>query len=205
MYFHPIDLLRIEAYVVNFVTANMMLPWMCEVFGLRSIHMVRHPCAVVSSQLVHGAWEEIEKSFVEHPALFNKSPHLGAIFERIETHEEILAFNWAIQNWVPLSSSTSEKWLTTTYERLVDDGLDEVDRLFQGLGIKTPQKAHQMLRTPSATTVTDDQRSESDGRLARWRSHLRSRQIDQILTVVHDVGVTGYTENLRPMRPLVGK
>ena len=201
-YFHPLDLLRVEAYVVKFVTATMMLPWMSDTFGLRSVHMVRHPCAVVSSQLVHGAWDEVEKSFVEHPVLFEKHPHLGSIFDRVTTHEQILAFNWAIQNWIPLSA-TPKNWLTTTYERLVDQGPDEVHRLFQGLDLDVPPEARKMLRTPSATTVEEDERSESDGRLSRWRSHLDPHQIDQILTVSHNVGVTGYSGDLRPLFPLV--
>ena len=201
-YFHPLDLLRVEAYVVKFVTATMMLPWMSDTFGLRSVHMVRHPCAVVSSQLVHGAWDEVEKSFVEHPVLFEKHPHLGSIFDRVTTHEQILAFNWAIQNWIPLAVAPHD-WLTTTYEHLVDQGLNEVNRLFQGLGLAVPSKARHMLQTPSATTVEGDERSQPDGRLSRWRSHLDAHQTDQILSVAHDVGVTGYSDDLRPSFPLV--
>jgi hypothetical protein len=201
-YFHPLDLLWVEAYLVKFVTATMMLPWMSDTFGLRCVHMVRHPCAVVSSQLVHGAWDEVEKSFVEHPVLFEDHPHLGSIFERITTHEQILAFNWAIQNWIPLSA-TPKNWLTTTYERLVDEGLDEVHRLFQGLNLDVPSEARRMLRTPSATTIGEDECSESEERLARWRSHLEANQIEQILSTVHDVGITGYSDELRPSSPLV--
>jgi len=201
-YFHPLDLLRVDAYVVKFVTATMMLPWISDTFGLRSIHMVRHPCAVVSSQLVHGAWDDVEKSFIEHPVLFEDYPHLGSIFDRITSHEEILAFNWAIQNWIPLSANP-QKWLTTTYERLVDQGLDEVNRLFRGLDLDMPSEARRMLQTPSATTIEKDERSKSTERLARWRSHLTPRQVDLILSIVHEVGITGYSDELRPSTPLV--
>jgi len=53
-YFEPWDLVRVRAYVAKFVTANMLLPWMVETFGVQAVFMIRHPCAVVASQMAYG-------------------------------------------------------------------------------------------------------------------------------------------------------
>ena len=38
--------------IIKFVRANRLLPWLCRTFEVRSpVLLVRHPCAVISSQL----------------------------------------------------------------------------------------------------------------------------------------------------------
>jgi hypothetical protein len=202
-YFRPWHLLRLRSYVVKFVTANMMLPWLCETFDLRAVFMVRHPCAVVSSQLVHGAWDGVSKSFCHHEALFDDYPHLGPIYDGLASLEETLAFNWAIQNVVPLAAPPPQPWLTTTYERLAEDGPREMARVLHGLG-ETPTDATQaLLHTPSATTVARSNVKRGGSLLTGWRDRLTSRQVDRILRVTHAVGIVGYTDDLRPSAPML--
>jgi hypothetical protein len=199
-YFHPLKLLRIRSYVIKFVTANMMLPWLCDEFDVQAVFMVRHPCAVVSSQMVHGAWAEIDKSFCKHDRLFEDYPHLQPVFERLDGQEEILAFNWAIQNLVPLKAPAPRPWVETTYERLVETGREEVDRIYAELGWdETPPQAYAYLRTPSATTVSESNVAKGNDPLVGWRKRLTTKQIDRILSVTHDVGLDVYTDDLRPV------
>jgi hypothetical protein len=196
-YFHPWDLFRLRAYVAKFVTANMLLPWLVETFGVRAVFMIRHPCAVVASQMKHGRWGEVGKSFCEHPTLFDDYPHLGRTFDTIDRKEEVLAFNWAIQNFIPLSHSPSP-WITTTYESLVANGMEEVTRIFRGLGESIPEEAQSMLNRSSATAIDPKGRHRSQAQLAKWQRRLSPLQIDRILHVVHDAGVTIYSEDLLP-------
>lgn len=197
-YFHPWKLLRLRAYVAKFVTANMLLPWLVDTFGVRTVFMLRHPCAVVASQMKHGRWDEVKKAFCEHPILFEEYPHLAQTFETIEGMEEVLAFNWAVQNFVPLASPKPRFWITTTYETLIDKGMDEVRRIFQELGEEVPQHAHTMFRRSSATARENVERKRNRKQLSKWRRRLSASQIEQILRIVHEVGIVCYTEALRP-------
>jgi hypothetical protein len=202
-YFHPLKLLRLRSYVVKFVTANMMLPWLCDTLDFRAVFMVRHPCAVVSSQLTHGAWDGVGKSFCKHEGLFRDYPHLGELFESIEHPEEVLAFNWAIQNFVPLNASPPAPWITTTYEDLVERGREEVDRIFELLDRTPSQRTYDLLHTPSATTVSESNVASGRNPLLGWRNRLTPQQIDRILSVTQEAGIEGYTADLHPTIPLV--
>lgn len=197
-YFRPWKLIWLRAYVAKLVTANMMLPWMVQTFGVRAVFMVRHPCAVVSSQLRHGAWDEVEKQFCNHPELFEEYPHLGTVYEGIRSKEEILAFNWAVQNFVPLVHSEPRPWITTTYEVLIDEGMTEVERIFKELGEKVPRNAKAKLRSPSETASANLSSSSEESQLKKWKRHLSESQIDRILRIVQAVGIRGYSERIYP-------
>ncbi|MCS4122731.1 sulfotransferase [Salinibacter ruber] len=197
-YFRPLKLLTVRSYVAKLVTANMMLPWLVETFGVRAVFMIRHPCAVVKSQLKHGAWDEVGKSFCEHPALFEAYPHLGSLFEEVERQEEVLAFNWAVQNFVPLALPQPVPWVTTTYETLVGDGMEEARRIFDALGEEVPHRAGKQFHTPSVTTVDSSNVAQGENPLTGWREYLSNRQVNRILSVTHEAALCFYTEALRP-------
>ena len=197
-YFQPWDLIRVRAYVAKFVTANMLLPWIVETFGVRAVFMIRHPCAVVASQMEHGRWDEVGKSFCEHPVLFDEYPRLGKTFESIHGTEDVLAFNWAVQNIIPVSHPRPRPWITTTYEGLLENGMEETARIFRDLGEPVPGRAESMLNRSSATTEGGGNPHRNENQLTKWRDRLSSTQIDRILRVVHDAGITLYDETPRP-------
>jgi hypothetical protein len=184
-------------YVAKFVNANMILPHMVEAFGVPAIHMIRHPCAVVSSQIEHGSWSHLEKSNLTIPdGLFSDYPHLASVFERIEAHEELLAFEWAVQNYVSLSYPAPLPWYLTTYERMVMEGPKEIQRISQFLGVSL-DKAVENMKDPSATASGDTTGSYRQ-RLTKWKDRLQPNQADRVLRVAHDVGITCYTEDPTP-------
>lgn len=197
--FHPFRFVASTGYVVKFVNANMMLPWLLRQFPVRAILMVRHPCAVVSSQLVHGSWGIVTKETCTIPQfLFEDYPRFGEVFDAISEPEEVLAFEWAIQTHVPLTQPPPHPWLFTTYERLVEHGREEVDRIFAYLGEDAPPSAYEALSTASATTVSDSNVAAGKNPLTGWRIRLTPRQVDNVLRVVHAMGIDYYSEALVP-------
>jgi hypothetical protein len=198
--FRPIRLLQPSGgYLVKFVNANMMLPWITDKFPVSTVLMIRHPCGVVASQLRHGAWEHVTKENMTVPeGLFDRYEHLSDVYSDIQTREEVLAFEWALQTYIPLSSSRPHPWFLITYEELVTNGASVIDDLFGALDRSVPKKAHNQLRAPSATASSELNETEAHAQLRTWRDHLSTNQVDQILGVAHAVGVTVYDETLRP-------
>ncbi len=72
--------------------------------------LIRHPCAVVSSQLRWGANVDKRQFFVP-PGLLDDFPHLERVFDRLKSREEVLAFEWAIQQVPALSYAQPYPWL----------------------------------------------------------------------------------------------
>jgi len=198
--FRPLRLLAPGGgYLAKFVNANMMLRWMMEAFPVSGVLMIRHPCAVVASQLHHGAWEHVTKENVTIPeGLFERYDHLPSVFSEIETHEEILAFEWALQTYVPLSSPRPHPWFLLPYEELVSNGASVIEDLFGALGRSVPEEAYDQLHTPSATASGALQETDAHAQLRTWRDRLSTKQAERILRVAHAVGVTVYDEALRP-------
>lgn len=198
--FRPARLLQpTGGYLVKFVNANMMLPWITDTFPVSAVLLIRHPCAVVASQIEQGAWDHVTKENMTVPEeLFDDYPHLATVFDKIETHEEVLAFEWALQTCVPLRAAPPQPWCLVTYEDLVVDGPSTVAAIFDYLDRPVPDAAAEQLHVPSATS--SDHLEEKDGtdRLNTWRERLSPEQADQILTVAHEVGISCYNETLRP-------
>lgn len=188
-----------QGYVVKFVNANMMLYWMLQQFPLRTVLMVRHPCAVVASQLSHGAWKELTKEQCTIPSsLIEDYPHFGDVFARISEPEEVLAFEWAIQTYVPLSHPEPHPWFITTYEALVERGREEVDRLFAYLDEEVPAAAYARLGVASATTAKKSNIARGKNPLTGWRERLTAKQVDNVLSVCRGMGIDYYSDELLP-------
>src|SRR5690606_10560197 len=51
--------------LIKFCRANQLLPWLTKEFNFEAppVYLVRHPCAVVASQMKQGDWRNVSPSF----------------------------------------------------------------------------------------------------------------------------------------------
>jgi len=204
-HFRPDHYLRFKGYLVKFIHANLLLYWMLHQFPIRAVFMVRHPCAVVSSQLQNPYWQYAHSrdwvnsmSEVISENLLRDYPHLLEVYRTVKTKEEGLAFIWAMQNYVPLNQPHPHPWYLMSYERLVMDGKREINRLFHYLKEAVPTQAYEQLTTPSRTTQAGSNVLSGKSRLSGWQEKLTPQQIDSILAIVHRVGIDFYSDALEP-------
>lgn len=184
--------------VVKFVHANMLLPFLHRSFHAKCAMLIRHPCAVVSSQLRWGA-KVTEKRFFVPPGLFDDFPHLRCIFDRIERKEEILAFEWAIQQLPALSYTKPHPWLIVFYESLYRDRVSQIARLCEFFDIDPTTVSVRRSYQPSRVTVADSPIVLGENQLDAWKRKLDKTQITRILDVVHACGVDVYTDAELPV------
>jgi hypothetical protein len=199
--FHPIQYLRFRGFLVKFVNANLILNWMLEQFPIQAILMIRHPCAVIDSQLRHSAWHHVNKNnltFLEQIAA--DYPHLTEIFHQIETREEALAFAWVLKTYVPLIQPKSRSLYITTYEDLIDNAEVEVNKIFDFLHKPVPSKAYRQLKIASNTTQNISNVATGKNPLTGWKDNLSATQIENILNIVHRSGIDFYTDDILPDR-----
>src|SRR5690606_10960359 len=114
----PQQLQQSNHLLVKFCRANQLLPWLTRQFNFESppVYLVRHPCAVVASQLKHGGWKNVSPSFSIPQTKFASfySEHAGFL-KTLDTIEERLAATWCLCNIVPLSHPDNNKrWITVT-------------------------------------------------------------------------------------------
>lgn len=206
--------------IIKFVRGNRLLPWMANKFQLRGMFfIIRHPCAVVASQLKTGFYAY----FSDSPPYTQIKPTLNDVLneaskidildkeiigkmKNYKTDEEILAAIWCLDNYIPLNWPKPHLWTTVSYEKLVKDE-SEVIRLFEKLGEKKiPKTVMENLKEPSMLTLGRDREMilKAEKQLSKWKKALSEKQIERILNVVKDFGLDFYTENIEPDYERIG-
>jgi hypothetical protein len=201
--------------VVKFVRFNRLLPWVVKRFQLRNIILIiRHPCAVISSQLKTGfcgyhpdypPYTDIfpkRKNIIEEASeIDGLNPRMINKLKKIKSQEEILAASWCLDNYVPLSCSKPYPWVVLSYENFIRDGEKEIIDLFNEIGEKNISlSAFRHLKIPSRLIQKDEYNivTDVDKQLSKWKKSLSDKQIERILDIVNAFGLDFYSENLEP-------
>jgi hypothetical protein len=199
--------------IVKSVNMNRMLPWIAEKFPLRKIFLIiRHPCAVISSQIKSGLCgyrtsrypyidifptkndilEEASEINGVNPNLYNK-------LKKIKKREEILAASWCLDNFVPLNYKKPHNWTNIFYEKLVKDGENEITHLFNEIGEQIiPKAAFHKLKKPSMVVEKKDKEliKKPIQQLTKWKKTLSNKQINIILKIVSEFGLEFYSDEI---------
>jgi len=200
--------------IVKFIRLTRLLPWVESRFQLRGIfYLIRHPCSVIASQLktnvfgyhpinppYSGIFPNLKQVVDEAKKIdFLEEPLIKRL-QKIKTREEILAAVWCLDNLVPLTSPKPHKWTSVIYEKMVDDGRNEIKRVFNSINEKIPDSAYKHLREPSMLTMKKDRKTIEDSniQLSKWKKSLSKKQIENILSIVSDFGLDFYTNDIIP-------
>lgn len=178
--------------VVKFVRANRLLPWMCNTFHLPSpVFLIRHPCAVVASQLGFG-WKGNQRP--QTPSFLHQYPRFHQALEQTNSIEEFLASLWALDQLPALLTPYPHHWTTVTYEELILQPERTLSTIFENWKLDVDlASAISSLKVPSSV-VSKTGISGIEG----WRTKLSDRQIEKILRTVNAFGINFYSHELEP-------
>lgn len=187
------------ATVVKFCRAQRLLPWLLDRFHIPAVLLIRHPLAVVSSQLEHPSWshDRVEDT---HPIMCDRIrrdyPELAAWSEQLDRPEERLAATWTFDYLVSLANwSKIEGLMLVTYESLVQAPVEALTEILAHLGL-SGDAAKSDSRLPSASTRTSSNVAQGRDPLATWRRRLDEGQIRRILAVIERFGFEIYDRAL---------
>lgn len=185
--------------IIKFCRANRLLPWLTKQFAFKkTIHLLRHPCAVVASQMRFGAWNDVDAYFTEEelkPDGFIENYY--SILKPIHTKEEKLAAIWCLDNIIPLTQNHHARWVSITYENL----LLYPEKIFERIELPFTEAIQQKFYKPSTTTKNGSPVSTKESavkQLAYWKQTLTEPQINAILNVVQKFGITIYNTEVYP-------
>ena len=110
-----------QIWVVKFVRANLLLEWLVPQFPIMPpLVIIRHPCAVVSSQLRMGSWNHVAAP-VECPEFFSRYPQFAPVRDRLKYLDEFLALAWCLDYYTIIKIPLPSPWLLVPYEELVKE------------------------------------------------------------------------------------
>ncbi|WNB18075.1 sulfotransferase domain-containing protein [Marivirga arenosa] len=198
------ELIKADRIIVKFCRANQLLPWLRKNFQFEydPIYIVRHPCAVVASQLRQGGWDRISPDFKIPDCKFQEfySTH-SKFLQNINSKEKRLAAYWCLVNRIPLSHPKNNKdWITITYEDLLLDGENQLSRIEKRWNLKLPASSYEKLNKVSTTTLKSSPINELEktDQLNQWKNYLSEKQIQDILSVLKYFNINVYDYDSMP-------
>jgi Sulfotransferase family len=185
--------------------SDMLLPWLTRKFDVNPIYVIRHPCAVIASQLKYKHWDYIlkdVKAYFPDPDSLHKEIYYQYqdIIDTITRPEERLAAEWALHNSVPIKHPLNDiRWVTVSYEKLYKEPESELHRIFGRLDIGMPENVLAGIRKPSKTSRGNSKENiQSGNQLESWRQSLSSGQITNIMNILKEFKMDFYDESTEP-------
>ncbi|MEX2484638.1 MAG: sulfotransferase domain-containing protein [Brumimicrobium sp.] len=185
---------------------NTLLPWFSNkyCFAFKPIYLIRHPFAVVNSQLKHGAWNGTSSKFDIPNTPYNDiyQKH-NSFLSTITTTEEVLVAHWCLSNFVPLNHSENNKrWITINYEDLVLNPERNIKRILSSWSLDFDLSLIDFEQN-SATTKRNSPESTIK-RISSWQEQLTKSQIDKMSRVLDYFQIDVYSKK-RAMPDVVFK
>ncbi len=167
--------------------------------------LVRHPFAVVTSMLHHGAWDYSFKKFEIPEGPFNDfyQQHEPFLYS-LKTKEEQLTALWCMTNNVVLRHpQNNQSWITVNYENMVLDPMQHFQMIFKKWNLEIPKELSARILTPSATTV-GKQKIVPEQLLSDWKNKLSAEQVNRLQKVLDYFEVDYYGDDIMPLFPANG-
>lgn len=183
-----------EAYkskklIIKFVRLNRLLPWISRTFEVPPpILLLRHPCAVIASQLRMG-WADGQRP--DNPPYLDKYPMFQSALSKTESDVDHLAALWSLDQLPPLLQQPPLPWTIVTYEELVLRPEAALGRIFQRWDLTDVdmELATSKLKVASSTVNTG-----AISGINGWKKQLTREQVSRILRTVSAFGLEFYTE-----------
>jgi hypothetical protein len=169
-----------------------LLPWMCRTFKMPApIFLIRHPCAVIASQLNYG-WKGSERP--EEPAYLEKYPLFKSALTRTQRTEEYLAAEWALDQIPALIQPRPHPWFIVTYEELMLRPEPILAKIAQKWNVEIDMdRATSRMRRPSTTVSKAGIRG-----INGWKNDLTEKQVSHILDITKQFGLGFYSRDDEP-------
>ncbi|TVO63031.1 hypothetical protein FPL11_10030 [Spiribacter aquaticus] len=173
--------------LIKFVRGNGVLSYLHQQFEIpKPVVIIRHPCAVVASQLRMGRWGDHPHV---HPKVLERYPGIRSVVSTGKPLHQRLAMTWAGDVLAARAQQNSVHVIY--YEHLVQRGAEELFPVFEDWGLACGG-LDEALRLPSTTARDWSDLTTVESKLGRWVDELSVTAIEEILETVSRMGITDY-------------
>jgi hypothetical protein len=189
--------------LIKEIRGNLLLGWIHHTFTeIPIVLMLRHPCAVVHSQLAREwNWRVDLADLSSQDALMED--HLEQfhdIVENARTRFERQVLLWCIENYVPMRQFGRDQVHVVFYEHLCLNPAAELKRLFSFLGSELDGSLLQEVATPSA--LSRGERAITSRVIDRWKDGLTDDETKRAIELLEIFGLSRlYGEDPLPLVP----
>jgi len=206
--------LKAERVLVKDVWIPRLLPWIIHRFYheiKRSLLLVRHPCAVIESQIRtcignplcrysrHIVKKAVLKQLDGIEELKDVADRIRPKLMNIDKSVELLAAIWSMDYFIPLYHNTGNLYTVIAYEDLVLRPARTIKSLVQLLELGSIENSEKLSRLiVHRATTTKEVVSKTFDNVYKWRNRLSRQQIESILRVTNAFNLIIYDKNIEP-------
>lgn len=181
--------------LIKDIRANLFLGWLTTRFpGLRTVLLLRHPCAVAASRIKLGWRSRIEEILAQEDLV---QDHLEAVRDELRgagTEFERHVLVWCVENAVPLAQLTGSGAHLVFYEHLCATPETELRRLFgylePGPDADLDRSVYEALKKVSPAGW-DREASPPETSPHGWRRSVTGSQMDRAVEILGTFGLDG--------------
>jgi hypothetical protein len=166
--------------LIKDIRANLLLGWMRANFpGMHMVLLLRHPCAVVASQLALG-WRDVLSEMMEQEELVEDFlVPMEAEIRAARGGFERRLFTWCIENYVPLKQFEPGEIHLCFYEDFLTRPEHELRRLFSFLGEDFDERVYPLLNRPSPLSREGEAAS-----VDAWQRFVTGSQLERAVEIL---------------------
>jgi hypothetical protein len=182
--------------LIKLIRANMMLPWIKAQFDARIVFMIRHPAAVVLSQLSSpDSWDPYQQIEVyrKDSSLIEKvdGRMRDLLFQRLDK-TEALTLSWCVENSIALRHAEEHGILVVHYEELIRNGHPEWQRLLNALDLENFPSDEQISRPSQQAWGERAADPKLVSKYAAWMNRIDSDTTSAIQKILDATGMVLY-------------
>lgn len=188
--------------IVKCIRANLMLEWLVQSQGWKVVLVVRHPAAVIESEL-RGSWNAefaLDRFRKDETLHVETGGRYRSMLERMLTPIEALAARWVIENQWIVERAETVGYTVVHYEHLRSSPEVAWPMVVRGLGVdRMPNPA--LLEIPSQQSAPRTLGTEPLSRRTGWQTALTPEQLCAIQGVLDSAECDMYSiDNHEPRR-----
>jgi hypothetical protein len=193
----PSDYLFTKRFIVKFVRANALLPWIVNNFEFknRPIYLLRHPVPTAISQIKEFYHKDPFVEFEVPKQVFNEFYKQNIDFlKSLKTKLEQQVAIWCIHNVRTIKNEKNNKdWLTVFYENLLTNPENEFGRIGNELGYRFSKSELQKITAPSRTDFKKDFIPDPYKQISKWKDQLSGSELDKIDRILKHFNIEIYS------------
>ena len=198
---NTLKLFKSHAALIKFCRGNLLLPYLTENFRFekKPVYLLRHPLAVVASQLKQGGWNKVDsKVDLSKISAYPYDIKNLEFLKKINTKEEILTVQWCLHNkYVIEHSKNNKNWITITYEEMVMQPEETLDRILKIWQVKRNLEYINFQKKSFTSINRKDYKKEE--RLTKWRDEFTEQQIEKMLEILIFFEIDLYNYSIMPL------
>ena len=181
--------------IIKICRGNHLLPWLVKQFDFKfkPIYMVRHPMAIVSSQIKQGGWNSEYSKFSMPTMPFNEVYlRHEAFLSGLKTKGESLLATWCITHRALLKHKNTS-WIPVFYEELMLDPETHFNDIFSEWELPVPSKLFNRFNLWSSTSLNTSQSINRENQLIKWKNEFSEDELKGFQIILDYFDISTYT------------